>query len=99
MILLIFIMNFNYMMLILFEIYTVLFLVIVMSNGSSYERGGANVYLLFFGYVIGFGIVIINNLMLIRLLLLFLRLSKLPMYRLHIWLPKVHVEASMVRSI
>jgi NADH:ubiquinone oxidoreductase subunit 4 (subunit M) len=32
-------------------------------------------------------------------LLLILGLAKLPMYRLHIWLPKVHVEASITRSI
>jgi NADH:ubiquinone oxidoreductase subunit 4 (subunit M) len=32
-------------------------------------------------------------------LLLVLGLAKLPMYGLHIWLPKVHVEASITRSI
>lgn len=99
MILLIFVMKFDYIMFILFEIYTVLFLIIVINSGSSYERGRANMYLIFFRYVIRMRVVIINNLILMRVLLLMLGISKLPIYRLHIWLPKVHVEASMLRSI
>merc|ERR1711976_583117 len=34
-----------------------------------------------------------------RLVLVVLGLAKLPLYRLHMWLPKVHVEASIVGSI
>merc|ERR1711976_57315 len=34
-----------------------------------------------------------------RLVLVVLGLAKLPLYRLHMWLPKVHVEASIVRSM
>jgi hypothetical protein len=83
-ILLIFVMKFDYVMFILFEIYTVLFLLIVINNRSSYERGGANMYLIFFRYVIRMGVVIMNNLMLIGVLLLMLRISKLPMYGVHI---------------
>lgn len=97
--LLMFMMKFDYVIFMLFEIYTVLFLLIVINSRSSYERGRANIYLIFFRYVIRMGVVIINNLMLIRALLLMLRMSKLPIYGLHIWLPKVHVEASILRSI
>jgi len=32
-------------------------------------------------------------------LVMMIRFSKLPVFGLHIWLPKVHVEASMLRSI
>jgi hypothetical protein len=83
-ILLIFIMKFDYVLLILFEIYTVRFLVIILNNRSSYERRGANVYLIFFRYVIGIGVVMINNLIIIGIILLILGISKLPMYGLHI---------------
>lgn len=92
-------MKFDYIMLIIFEFYTVMFVYLVIIEGSSYERGGANVYLLIFGYVMGIGVVILNDLHIIRILLLVLRMAKLPVYRLHIWLPKVHVEASIVGSI
>merc|ERR1711976_339989 len=34
-----------------------------------------------------------------RLVLVVLGLAKLPLYRLHMWLPKVHVEASIVGSM
>jgi NADH-ubiquinone oxidoreductase chain 4 len=47
----------------------------------------------------GFGVVINNSLSVMRLMLIILGLAKLPMYGLHMWLPKVHVEASMVGSI
>lgn len=92
-------MKFDYIMLMLFELYTVLFLYLVMNQRSSYERGSANMYLMVFGYVMGFGVVMSNNLSYIRLLLLLLGMSKLPVFRLHMWLPKVHVEASMLGSI
>lgn len=91
--------QFNYCVFILFEFYTLVFLYLVMNDGSSYERGGANVYLIIFGYVMRFRFVICNNLIMISLLLLLLGMTKLPIYRLHIWLPKVHVEASMLGSI
>lgn len=91
--------QFNYCVFIIFELYTLVFLYLVMNDGSSYERGGANTYLVVFGYVIRFRLIICNNLVIISLLLLLLRMTKLPMYRLHIWLPKVHVEASIIRSM
>lgn len=93
------VMNFNYIFLIIFEIYTIIFLYLVLCQRSSYERRGANVYLMVFGYVMRFGVVISNDLKLMRILLLLLGITKLPVFGLHIWLPKVHVEASMLRSM
>lgn len=92
-------MKFDYVIFMIFEFYTLIFLYLVLNRGSSYERGGANVYLIMFRYVIRFRIIICNNLTVIRFLLLLLGISKLPIYRLHIWLPKVHVEASILGSI
>merc|ERR1712157_540004 len=77
----------------------ILFFVLVANFGSSYERGSANIFIIFFGFVLGFRVVINNNIIMIRLILIILGLAKLPLYRLHIWLPKVHVEASIVRSM
>lgn len=99
MVILMMFMKFDYIMLMLFELYTVLFLYLVMNQRSSYERGSANLYLMVFGYVMGFGVVVSNNLSYIGLLLLLLGMSKLPVFRLHMWLPKVHVEASILGSI
>jgi len=91
--------DFDYYMFAIFEFYTILFFMLVSNFGSSYERGRANIYIIFFGFVLGFGIVISNGMLIIRLILLILRLAKLPIYGLHSWLPKVHVEASIVGSI
>lgn len=98
-VLIIIVIKFDYTLLMLFEMYTILFLYIVINQGSSYERRGAVVYLIIFGYVIRFSVVISNNLILMRLILMILRIAKLPLYGLHMWLPKVHVEASIVGSI
>jgi NADH-ubiquinone oxidoreductase chain 4 len=95
----IFLLEFKYVIIIFFEFYTLLFYYLVVNDGSSYERRGARVYILFFGYVLRFRLVISNDLAIMRMLLLVLRITKLPMYGLHIWLPKVHAEASIVRSI
>lgn len=92
-------MDFDYYVFAMFEFYTILFFVLVSNLGSSYERGGANVYIIFFGFVLRFGVVISNNIVIIRLILLILGLAKLPIYGLHSWLPKVHVEASILRSM
>jgi NADH-ubiquinone oxidoreductase chain 4 len=91
--------DFDYFIFILFEIYTIIFFVLVSVIGSSYERGNAVIFIIFFGFVLRFRAVINNTLMFMGVILLMLRLSKLPMYGLHIWLPKVHVEASIIRSI
>lgn len=83
----------------MFEWYTLFFFYLIVNNGSSYERRSANIFIIVFGYILRFGVVISNNLVIMRLLLLVLGMAKLPMFRLHIWLPKVHVEASMLRSM
>lgn len=93
------IMSFNYTFLIIFELYTILFLYLVICQRSSYERRGASVYLIVFRYVMRFGVVMLNDLKLMGILLLLLGITKLPVFGLHIWLPKVHVEASMLGSM
>lgn len=98
-ILIMLIIKFDYNFLILFEFYTLIFVYLVLVNRGSYERGNASVFLIVFRYVIGIGVVISNDLIIISFLLLMLGISKLPMYGLHIWLPKVHVEASILGSI
>lgn len=91
--------DFDYYMFFIFELYTILFFILVSNFGSSYERGRANSFIMFFGFVLRFGVVINNSMLVIRLMLVILRLAKLPIYRLHIWLPKVHVEASIIGSM
>jgi len=92
-------MKFDYWLLIMFEFYTLVFFFLVGNAGSSYERGSANIFIMVFGFVLGFGVVISNNIVIIRFVLLVLGLAKLPIYGLHIWLPKVHVEASIMGSM
>merc|ERR1712003_99110 len=57
------------------------------------------IFIIFFRFVLRFRVVMNNNIMMMRLILVILGLAKLPLYGLHIWLPKVHVEASIVRSM
>merc|ERR1712003_453462 len=57
------------------------------------------IFIIFFRFVLRFRVVMNNSMVLIRLILVILGLAKLPLYGLHIWLPKVHVEASIVRSM
>jgi NADH:ubiquinone oxidoreductase subunit 4 (subunit M) len=92
-------MDFDYYFLLLFEMYTVLFFLIISNLGSSFERGGSLSYIIFYRYLLGFGVVMLNSLVIIGIVLLLLGIAKLPVYGLHIWLPKVHVEASIVGSI
>jgi len=91
--------DFDYYVFAMFEFYTILFFVLVVNFGSSYERGNANVFIMFFRFVLGFGVVMNNSIVMMRLILVILGLAKLPLYGLHIWLPKVHVEASIVGSM
>merc|ERR1712003_218386 len=91
--------DFDYYMFTVFEFYTILFFVLVANFGSSYERGSANIFIMFFRFVLGFRVVMNNSIVIIGLILVILGLAKLPLYRLHIWLPKVHVEASIVGSM
>lgn len=98
-VLLILLVPFNYIVFIMYELMVVVFLLLVLLNSSTSERNIATYYLLFFGYVLRIFLILCNTLMLMRFLILIVRYSKLPMYGLHIWLPKVHVEASMLGSI
>merc|ERR1719159_1537650 len=91
--------EFDYYMFAIFEFYTVLFFMLVSNFGSSYERGSANIFIIFFRFVLGFRVVMNNSIIMMGLILVMLGLAKLPLYGLHMWLPKVHVEASIVRSI
>lgn len=75
--------DFDYYIFAMFEFYTILFFVLVSNLGSSYERGGANVYIMFFRFVLRFGVVTSNSIMIIGLVLLILGLAKLPIYGLH----------------
>jgi hypothetical protein len=77
-------MDFDYYIFTIFEYYTIIFFLMVNNIRSSYERGSANTFIMFFRFVLGFGVVINNNLDVIGFLLLILGLAKLPMYRLHI---------------
>lgn len=61
-----------------------MFFFLVSSNGSSYERGSANVFIMVFRFVLGFRVVMNNSMVTIGIVLLILGLAKLPMYRLHI---------------
>lgn len=61
-----------------------MFFYLVSNYGSSYERGGANIFIIVFGFVLRFGVVISNSMVIMGLLLLVLRIAKLPMYGLHI---------------
>jgi len=92
-------MEFDYWMLMLFELYTLIFYYLVSNFRSSYERGRANVFIMVFGFVMRFRVVMSNSMTVMRMVLLILRMAKLPIYRLHIWLPKVHVEASILGSM
>lgn len=68
----------------MFEFYTLLFFFLVSNSGSSYERRSANVFIIVFRFVLGFGVVMSNNIMMIRFVLLILGLAKLPIYGLHV---------------
>lgn len=77
-------MEFDYWMLMLFELYTLIFYYLVSNFRSSYERGRANVFIMVFGFVMRFRVVMSNSMTVMRMVLLILRMAKLPIYRLHI---------------
>jgi len=83
MVILILFIDFDYYIFAIFEFYTILFFMLVANFGSSYERGSANMFIIFFRFVLGFGVVISNNIVMIRLILVILGLAKLPLYGLH----------------
>lgn len=72
---------------------------ILIKTGSSFERIGSWYYLFFYGIIIGF--LLLNSLsgVLFLLLALCVVLAKYPVVGLHFWLPKVHVEASLMGSM
>lgn len=72
---------------------------ILVKSGSSFERIGSWYYLFFYGIVLGF--LLFNSLVgsLFLVISLMVVLAKYPVARLHFWLPKVHVEASLVGSM
>jgi len=76
--------DFDYYVFAIFEFYTILFFVLVANFRSSYERGSANIFIIFFRFVLRFRVVISNGILIIRLILVILGLAKLPLYRLHI---------------
>jgi len=90
---------FNYGVFIIYEFMVIVFLIIILMNSSTNERMISISYLLFFRYVLGIMLILNNQLIIMGLLLLVIGYAKLPLYGLHIWLPKVHVEASIIRSI
>jgi len=68
-------------------------------DSNTFERGGANSYIGWFSLTLGFILVATFDMNLISVLIILIGLSKLPVYGLHQWLPKVHVEASIFGSI
>jgi formate hydrogenlyase subunit 3/multisubunit Na+/H+ antiporter MnhD subunit len=72
---------------------------ILVKSGSSFERVGSWYYLFFYGIVVGF--LLLNSLSgnLFLFLALLVVFAKYPVVGLHFWLPKVHVEASLVGSM
>merc|ERR1712147_289707 len=70
-----------------------------MYNSSTFERSRSYVYLAFFSLVIGFVVVGYIDISVSSWVVLLVVLAKLPIFRLHMWLPKVHVEASILGSI
>lgn len=66
------------------EFFVILFFMYIVVMGSSTERSGSVVYLVFFGYVIGMFLLLNNTLGMIGLLMIIIGISKLPMYSLHV---------------
>jgi len=68
-------------------------------DSNTFERGNASLYIGWFSLTLRFMLVATLDMNIIMILVLLIRLSKLPVYGLHQWLPKVHVEASIFGSI
>jgi len=84
---------------IVLELFFVVVLLALFLSSSTYERSGASLYLGYFSLAIGFMLVMVFELNTLSIVVLLVILAKLPLVRLHMWLPKVHAEASMLRSI
>ena len=86
--------GFIWVELIVFPLYFIL-----IKTGSSFERIGSWYYLFFYGIIVGF--LLLNSLsgVMFSLLSLCVVFAKYPVVGLHFWLPKVHVEASLIGSM
>jgi len=71
----------------------------LVKNGSSFERVGSWYYLFFYRIVLGF--LLLNSFtgFYFSVLSLLVVYAKYPVIGLHAWLPKVHVEASLIGSM
>lgn len=81
------------------ELIFVVVLVSIWLSSSTYERRRAISYLWFFSLVTGFALVSLLELSIVSLVMMLVILCKLPLVGLHMWLPKVHAEASILRSV
>lgn len=84
---------------IVYELVTVFMIWWLLIDSNTFERGGANSYIGWFSLTLGFILISSFDLNMIIVLVILIGLSKLPVYGLHQWLPKVHVEASIIGSI
>lgn len=89
------------MSIIRFMFYEGMFLVFVwwVMIRSGYERGFAVMYLRMYSFCVRFILIAEFEIVIATFLIILIGFSKLPVFRLHIWLPKVHVEATIIRSI
>jgi len=83
----------------IYELVTVFMVWWLMIDSNTFERGGANSYIGWFSLTLRFALISNFDLSIITLLTSLIGFSKLPVYGLHQWLPKVHVEASLVGSM
>jgi len=81
------------------ELFFVAVLLALFLSSSTYERSGASLYLGYFSLAIGFILVALFDINTLSIIVLLVILAKLPLVGLHMWLPKVHAEASILRSI
>jgi NADH:ubiquinone oxidoreductase subunit 4 (subunit M) len=83
----------------LYELVTVFMIWWLLMDSNTFERRGANLYMRWFSLTLRFILVSGFDICIMTILVLLIGLSKLPVYGLHQWLPKVHVEASIFGSI
>ena len=98
MFLLLLVSGYNFTGFILLELYFIVILFYIL-HSTSMERFGAQWYLRYFSLVTRFMFVSVVRFEVICVLMIIVILSKLPIFGLHMWLPKVHVEASILRSV
>jgi len=83
----------------IYELVTIFMIWWLLIDSNTFERGRANLYMGWFSLTLGFILVSTLDMNIMTMLVLLIGLSKLPVYGLHQWLPKVHVEASIHRSM